>query len=135
MAKADDKLEQLKEELTNINKLMQSFVEHQKEMIDNYDILTQNQLQGTENQDIIINNQKIIIKNQTIITQNQSSIIHNQSVIVKNQAYLKTLIHTQTEVLALLTKRSKNEISEEVNNFLIKAQEEITQGFENPLTK
>ncbi len=133
MAKSNDVLSQIQESLAELNKKVSDFVNNQNNMIENYDILLRNQLQTTENHDIVIQNQKTIIKNQGIITQNQSSIIHNQSVIVKNQAYLKTLIYTQTEVLALLTNRPKNEIVNEVESYLEKAQKEIAEGFEKPI--
>jgi hypothetical protein len=133
MAKSGDILFQIQESLAELNNKVKEFINNQSNMIENYDILLKNQLQTTENHDIVVQNQKTIIKNQSIITHNQSSIIHNQSVIVKNQAYLKTLIYTQTEVLAQLTNRPKSEITKEVEDYLEKAQNEIAEGFEKPI--
>ena len=133
MAKSNDVLEMLLEQMADLNKKMGDFSVHQINMVENYEILMQNQAKVVDNHDIVILNQKTIIKNQGIITQNQSSIIHNQSVIVKNQAYLKTFLFAQIEILTLLTKRPKGEISKEINEYFENAQIEISRGFENPV--
>lgn len=133
MAKSNDILEQIQQGLIDLNQKFAEFSAHQSNLIENYDILMDNQLKTTENHDIVIQNQKTIIKNQGIITHNQSSIIHNQGVIVKNQAYLKTLIHAQTEIIALLSSRPKQQIAEELEIYLQNAQKEIAEGFERPL--
>lgn len=133
MAKSNDILEQIQQSLVELNQRFGDFSTHQSNMIENYDILMENQLKTTENHDIVIQNQKTIIKNQGIITHNQSSIIHNQGVIVKNQAYLKTLIHAQTEIIAILSNRPQEQVATELDAYLQKAQKEIAQGFEKPI--
>lgn len=133
MAKSNDILEQIQQSLADLNQKFGEFSNHQSNLIENYDILMENQLKTTENHDIVIQNQKTIIKNQGIITHNQSSIIHNQGVIVKNQAYLKTLIHAQTEIISLLSNRPKDEVADELEAYLQKAQKEIAEGFEKPI--
>ncbi|MGL4630644.1 MAG: hypothetical protein ACRCVT_05495 [Leadbetterella sp.] len=130
MAKAVDSLENIHTSLDELDLKMKTFLNHQSQLIDNYDILIANQQKVSQNHDIVVSNQQTIIKNQGIITQNQSSIIHNQAVIVKNQAYLKTFLHTQAEILSLLTRKSKAEIDLEVNAFFENAQKEIASGFE-----
>jgi hypothetical protein len=133
MSKKDDILFTINAQLTELTQFMATYSQQQNSVIDNYDILLSNQTEGTNNHDILVQNQLTIIKNQGIITQNQSSIINNQSVIVKNQAFLKTLIDTQTSILAIISNRPKTEILEEVQDYLEKAQKEIAEGFELPL--
>jgi hypothetical protein len=133
MAKSTDVLENVLDQMADLNKKMTDFSSHLISMVENYDIFMQNQSKVVDNQDIVVENQKTIIKNQGIITHNQSSIIHNQSVIVKNQAYLKTFLFAQIEILTLLTKRPKSEISDEIKSYFENAQLEISRGFENPV--
>jgi hypothetical protein len=133
MAKSKDTLENVYEKVENLNQKTDVFLKHQASLIENYDILLQNQTKVTDNHDIVVANQQTIIKNQSIITQNQSSIIHNQAVIVKNQAYLKTFLHTQSEILSVITQKPRKEIAKEINDFFENAQKEIAQGFEKPI--
>ena len=133
MQKNDNSLEQLLADVENMKQQLALFSEHQASMIDNYSIMMQNQGKVVENHDIVIRNQQTIIKSLGIIIQNQSSIIHNQNLILNNQAYLKTLIHTQTEILSILSNRNKEEISKEVHEYFLKMQGEISKGLEPPI--
>jgi predicted metal-dependent hydrolase len=133
MAKSVDTLDKVHTKIGEVNKKMEAFLAHQLQLIENYDIMMQNQIRVTDNHDIVVANQNTIIKNQGIITQNQSSIIHNQAVIVKNQAYLKTFLHTQSEILSVITQKPRKEIAKEINDFFENTQKEIAQGFEKPI--
>ncbi len=133
MAKSTDVLDTVMGQMVDLNKKMTEFSGHLLSMVENYDVLMENQAKVVDNHDIVVENQKTIIKNQGIITHNQTSIIHNQSVIVKNQAYLKTFLFAQIEILTILTKKEKSEISDEINGYFEKAQLEISYGFENPV--
>jgi predicted nucleic-acid-binding protein len=130
MAKSNDILKDFNENLSSLKASVEEFFKNQKDLLENYDILVQNQNHLTENHETVVNNQHTIIKNQGIITQNQNAIIHNQAVIVKNQAYLKTFLHTQSEILAVLTQKPQKEIAASINLFFENAQKEIALGFE-----
>ncbi len=132
MAKANDVLDILLDQMMALEKKMGEFSGHQVSMVENYDILIQNQMKVSENNDLVLNNQNTIIKNLGIVIHNQNAIIHNQSKIVKNQAYLKTFLHAQVEILSHLTNKPKADIANEINSYLENAQIEISQGFENP---
>jgi hypothetical protein len=133
MAKSNDILDNIQENLEELNQKIAQLTTHQLSMIENYDMLMQNQLRATDNHDIVVQNQKTIIKNQGIITHNQSSIIHNQAVIVKNQAFLRTIMYAQVEILTHLTQRPKEEISQEIEQFFDKAQKDVAMGFEQAM--
>jgi hypothetical protein len=134
MAKSVDVVFQINENLQALQQSMVDFTAHQLSMIENYQILMQNQLKVTDNHDIVVENQKKIIQNQGIITHNQTSIISNQAVIVKNQAYLRTLIHAQAKLIALVSNKTLEEVNQELDHFLENAQLEISKGFEKPVS-
>lgn len=133
MAKADSSSQKSAETLNELNQSLGNLLLQQASIVENYDFLLQNQQILVNNNDVVIQNQKTIIKNQGIITSNQASIIHNQTTIVKNQAYLKTFLHTQTEILSLLTKRSKEEISTEIQNYFELMKQESIKEIEKPI--
>jgi flagellar biosynthesis chaperone FliJ len=133
MAKSNDLIETVAGQVGEIDSKLSSVFTHITSIVENYDFLLQNQNQVADNHDLVVANQNTIIQNLGIIIQNQGSIIHNQSKIVKNQAYLKTFLYAQVEILTLLTKRPKEEISDEINTFFENAQIEISKGFENPI--
>ena len=133
MGKTDGILQKSAETLDELNQKLGNLLLQQASIVENYDLLLQNQQSLADNNDIVVQNQKTIIKNQGIITSNQVSIIHNQTTIVKNQAYLKTFLHTQTEILSLLTQRSKEEISTEIQAYFELMKQESIKDIEKPM--
>jgi hypothetical protein len=133
MGKTDGILQKSAETLDKLNQKLGNLLLQQASIVENYDLLLQNQQSLADNNDIVVQNQKTIIKNQGIITSNQASIIHNQTTIVKNQAYLKTFLYTQAEILSLLTQRSKEEISAEIQIYFELMKQEATQEIEKPI--
>jgi Mg2+ and Co2+ transporter CorA len=133
MAKSNDLIENVADQVSDMNKRLTEVTCHMSSMVENYDYLLQNQTQVADNHDLVVANQNTIIQNLGIIIHNQTAIIHNQSKIVKNQAYLKTFLFAQVEILTLLTQKPKEEISKEINTYFENAQIEISKGFENPI--